>query len=139
MRHPLFALPLVALVGCASPLRSAGDALSALSATATQAEPTLEAEYKAQQEQCLADRLDPPSARACVDGVRSSWRPIREGYRTFRRAWIAADAALRAAEAAEHMGQSPDLKAILVLVTAALDAAAAYRDLVGHAPSGGAK
>lgn len=139
MRHPIFALSTVAILGCASPLRSAGDALSALSATASQAEPALEAEYKSQQEQCISDHLDPAKAHLCVDDVRVSWRPVREGYRAFRRAWLAADAALRAAEAAEMLGQRVDMAGILRLVTAALDAAARYRDLVGHAPSGGAK
>jgi hypothetical protein len=139
MRHPLFAIPTIALLGCASPLRSAGAALSALSATATSVEPTLEAEYKSQQEQCLADHVDPVRAHVCVDDVRTSWRPVREGYRAFRRAWLAADAALRAAEAAEALGQAPDLAKILALVHAALDAAAAYRDLVASAPRGGVR
>jgi hypothetical protein len=139
MRPPLFALTTIALLGCASPLRSAGDALSALSATATSAEPTLEAEYKSQQDQCLADHVDPVRAHVCVDDVRSSWRPVREGYRAFRRAWLAADAALRAAEAAEMLGQRVDMAGILALVTAALDAASAYRDLVSNAPKGATK
>jgi hypothetical protein len=102
-------------------------------------EPTLEAEYKSQQEQCLADHVDPVRAHVCVDDVRTSWRPVREGYRAFRRAWLAADAALRAAEAAEALGQAPDLAKILALVHAALDAAAAYRDLVASAPRGGVR
>lgn len=136
MRYPLFSLPLVALLGCASPMRSAGDALSALSATASTAEPALEAEYKAQQDQCLASLADLAKAHECVAQVRTSWRPVRDGYRAFRHAWLAADAALRAAEAAEAMGQQVDMGKILALVTAALDAAAAYRDLVNAAPKG---
>jgi hypothetical protein len=120
----------VLLIGCASPLRGAHEALVALSDTATKTEPLLEAEYRSQQEACMTDHAGVVESGDCVRAVRDRWKPVKVGYRSFRSAWVAADAVLRTAEAAHALDRAVDIDAVLHVVTAALDAAAAYRDLV---------
>lgn len=92
MRVLIVAIIAFALGACAGqqsgPVEDLRKAVKAGAEFAVIAEPILLAQYQKEQQECLQS---PPTATACVMGVRATWAPRWTAYNVARYAWCAVD------------------------------------------------
>ena len=119
-----------ALVGCASARDGVVTSVNAAADLGTQTEHVLEQLDRQEQEAVKAD----PAALA---EVRARYHRAWNAYRSFRSAWLASAAGVRAYDASVAAGQSPDLAKVLASVKSLAEAESALSSAA--AEIGGAK
>lgn len=123
-------LLVLSLAGCANPLNSArlvvGSAADLYNAT----EPRLEAQEKAQLDACLSPAVEASKRPSCVEGVVTSWAPVKAALASLDAAIAAARFGLLAASASDAAGKPVDAAEVERLVLAVLTAASALQSAV---------
>ena len=120
--NKLLLLALTLLVtGCAGPLDGSKLALNAVREVLVETVPLFEQGERDAFARCGA--LPTAAADAtCSAAVKKAWAPRKEALLAAREAWTVGLAAVRAAEAAEALGQRPDVAAAVAACSAAVAA-----------------
>lgn len=118
----LLALLLFVLTGCAGPLDGSKLALNAVREILVEAGPLFEQGERAAFARCAGLPTVAEDA-TCSAAVKKAWAPRKEALLAAREAWGIGLAAVRAAEAAQALGQRADVAAAIAAVSAAIAAA----------------
>lgn len=107
---------LVAALACGSAIGAAKRTVNATAAAGTVAAQAIGAADLEAQQRAVEAATSEEEARAEVAAIRARFGPVWAAYQRYRAVWIAAAAAVRAAEAADAVGQQYDEAAIVRLL-----------------------
>lgn len=106
------------LVSCAPALDGAVVATNAAAELGDRTEAILADAYRREQQACVTDTDREPDAVQCVHLARERYAGAWKAYDRFRTSWLATAAAVQAAQAAQALGQTPDVSKALALASA---------------------